>query len=288
MTWANLTGQVVPEVGSLGQGEREERLNVSEIPDSEAQIRTGVPHSARVWNYWIGGKDHYPVDQELGDQVIASYPQMRELARASRQFQARAVRFLATEAGVTQFLDVGTGLPVQDSTHEVAQDCVPTARIVYVDNDPLVLAHARALLTTAPGGMTDYVHADLLDAEKVLQEASRTLDLTQPVAVMLLSTLGHVEPEDGIELLRRYTAGTVAGSYLVLCDTIATPQTLAAQEAYAEGDTPPYLVRRPEQILASAEGMELVEPGFGSITLWRATEDSPEPVDQWGFVARKP
>ncbi|MFE9968951.1 SAM-dependent methyltransferase (plasmid) [Streptomyces sp. NBC_01724] len=260
---------------------------MTEKTELEAQIRSGVPHSARVWNYWIGGKDHYAVDQELGEQVLATYPQMRDLALASRAFQARAVRYLADEAGIDQFLDIGTGLPVQNSTHEVAQDVRPKSRIVYVDNDPLVLTHARALLTSGPDGVTDYVHADLLEAEQVLQKAAATLDLTQPVAIMVLSTLGHVEPKAGIELLRRYMNGTVSGSYLVLCDTIATPQTLAAQEAYAEGDTPPYLVRQPEEILASAEGMELVEPGFGSITLWRACEDNLEPVDQWGFVARK-
>ncbi|MFF3786347.1 SAM-dependent methyltransferase [Streptomyces sp. NPDC001933] len=258
-------------------------------PELEATIRSGIPHSARVWNYWIGGKDHYPVDQELGDQVIATYPQTRELALASRAFQARAVQYLAHDAGITQFLDIGTGLPVQNSTHEVAQSIQPKARIVYVDNDPLVLAHARALLTSAPDGMTNYVHADMLDAEQVLREAGQTLDMTQPVAVMVLSTLGHVDPQSGIDLTSRYMAGTVAGSYLVLCDTIATPQTLSAQEAYASGDTPPYLVRQPEEILASADGMELVDPGFGSISLWRPNlgDESAEPVDQWGFVARK-
>ncbi|MEV5204987.1 SAM-dependent methyltransferase [Streptomyces sp. NPDC053720] len=258
-------------------------------PEPEVQFQSGVPHSARVWNYWIGGKDHYPVDQALGDQVIASYPQTRDLALASRAFQTRAVRYLAGEAGITQFLDIGTGLPVQNSTHEVAQTVQPKARIVYVDNDPLVLAHARALLKSAPDGMTNYVHADMLDAEQVLQEAAQTLDMTQPVAVMVLSTLGHVDPQAGIDLMRRYMAGTAAGSYLVLCDTVATPQTLAAQQAYAEGDTPPYLVRRPEEILASADGMELVAPGFGSISLWRPNRDDEgiEPVDQWGFVARK-
>ncbi|MER5363435.1 SAM-dependent methyltransferase [Streptomyces sp. NPDC002785] len=252
---------------------------------SAAEVRSGVPHSARVWNYWIGGKDHYPVDQALGEQVMATYPPARELARASRAFQARAVRYLA-EQGVDQFLDLGTGLPVHDSTHEVAQSIRPEARIVYVDNDPLVLAHARALLTSAPAGMTDYIHADLRDAEPVLQAASRTLDMTRPVAVMILSTLGHVEPQTGIQLTRQYMHAVVPGSHLVLCDTIATPQTLAAQEAYAKGDTPPYLVRQPEEILASADGMELVEPGFGSISNWRSDPEH-DPVDQWGFVARK-
>ncbi|MFB7918197.1 SAM-dependent methyltransferase [Streptomyces sp. NPDC056061] len=258
-------------------------------PELEARIGIGVPHSARVWNYWINGKDYYPVDQELGDQVIAIYPQTRELALASRAFQTRAVQYLAGSAGITQFLDIGTGLPVQNSTHEVAQTIRPQARIAYVDNDPLVLAHARALLTSAPEGMTDYIHADMTDAEHVLQEAARTLDMTQPVAVMLLSTLGHVEPQAGIDLTQRYMASLPAGSHLVLCDTVSTPQTLAAQEAYAAGETPPYLVRRPEEILASADGMTLVDPGFGSITLWRPrpNEEGISPVDQWGFVASK-
>ncbi|MFF3956179.1 SAM-dependent methyltransferase [Streptomyces sp. NPDC001890] len=255
----------------------------------EATIRSGIPHSARVWNYWIGGKDHYPVDQELGDQVIATYPQTRDLALASRAFQARAVQYLARDAGITQFLDIGTGLPVQNSTHEVAQSIQPKARIVYVDNDPLVLAHARALLTSAPAGMTDYIHADLRDAELVIREASRTLDMTRPIAVLILSTLGHVEPEAGIQLTRQYMRAVVPGSHLVLCDTVATPQTLAAQEAYASGDTPPYLVRQPEEILASADGMDLVDPGFGSISMWRPGpgQEGDEPVDQWGFVSRK-
>ncbi|MFE1405385.1 SAM-dependent methyltransferase [Streptomyces sp. NPDC058770] len=258
-------------------------------PETDAQFRSGVPHSARVWNYWIGGKDHYPVDQELGDQVIASYPQARELALASRAFQVRAVQYLAEEAGITQFLDIGTGLPAQNSTHETAQISQPQARIAYVDNDPLVLAHARALLTSAPAGMTDYIDADMLDAERVLAGASRTLDMEQPIAVMLLSTLGHTEPKTGIGLTRRYMADLPAGSHLVLCDTISTPETVAAQEAYAAGDTPPYLVRQPEEILASADGMTLVEPGFGSISLWRPNpdDDISNPVDQWGFVARK-
>ncbi|MFF3787902.1 SAM-dependent methyltransferase [Streptomyces sp. NPDC001933] len=257
-------------------------------PELEAQFRSGVPHSARVWNFWIGGKDNYPVDQALGEQVMAAYPAARDLARASRAFQARAVSYLA-EAGIDQFLDLGTGLPVHDSTHEVAQSVRPDARIVYVDNDPLVLAHARALLTSAPAGMTDYIHADLRDAELVIREASRTLDMTRPIAVMILSTLGHVEPEAGIQLTRQYMRAFVPGSHLVLCDTVATPQTLAAQEAYASGDTPPYLVRQPEEILASADGMDLVAPGFGSISMWRPGpgQEGDEPVDQWGFVARK-
>ncbi|MFH9138045.1 SAM-dependent methyltransferase [Streptomyces sp. NPDC017524] len=255
--------------------------------DFRRRIRSDIPHSARVWNAWLGGKDHYPVDRELADVVSAAYPQMVDIARASRAFQIRAIHHLAS-AGVRQFLDVGTGLPVANSTHEVAQSIAPESRIVYVDNDPIVLAHAEALLTSSPQGRTAYVDADLSDADAVVDEAAKTLDLSEPVAVLLLSTLGHLVPAEGIEVVQRYLARMPAGSYLVLCDTVTTPQTLAAQEAYASGDNPPYLVRKPEEITDCAKGLELVEPGFVSIDRWRPEEDDAVPVDQWGLVARKP
>ncbi|MFH9469525.1 SAM-dependent methyltransferase [Streptomyces clavifer] len=251
------------------------------------KIRSDVPHSARVWNAWLGGKDNYPVDRELADAVTAAYPQMADIAQASRAFQARAVRHLAT-LGVHQFLDVGTGLPVENSTHEVAQAVTPQARIVYVDNDPIVLVHAAALLTSAPEGRTAYVDADLSRTDTVVDEAGTTLDLSKPVAVLLMSTLGHLTPADGIKVVRQYMDRMPSGSYLVLCDTVKTPRTLAAQEAYDSGDNPPYLVREPEEITGCAEGLELLEPGFVSITFWRPTEEHPTAVDQWGFVARKP
>ncbi|WP_371792426.1 SAM-dependent methyltransferase [Streptomyces sp. NBC_01471] len=251
------------------------------------KIRSDIPHSARVWNAWLGGKDNYRVDRELADAVTAAYPQMAGIARASRGFQARAVRHL-TSLGVHQFLDVGTGLPVENSTHEVAQSLAPQARIVYVDNDPIVLVHAAALLVGSPEGTTDYVEADLSDPDAVVDAAAKTLDLSQPVAVLLLSTLGHLTPADGIKVVQRYLARMPSGSYLVLCDTVKTPETLAAQEAYDSGDNPPYLVREPEEITRCAEGLELIEPGFVSIAFWRPTEENPTAVDQWGLVARKP
>ncbi|WP_103500852.1 MULTISPECIES: SAM-dependent methyltransferase [unclassified Streptomyces] len=254
-------------------------------PAPETDLQPDKPHSARVWNYWLGGRDNFPADQKLGDLVAAGYPQIPELARASRAFQRRAVRHLAADAGVRQFLDVGTGLPAVDSTHEVAQSAAPGSRVVYVDNDPLVLTHARALLTSAPGGTTDYVHADLTDHAAVLEAASRTLDLSQPVALLLLSTLGHITAEAAAELVPAYTRRLAPGSHLVLCDTLATPQTLRAQEAYAEGDTEPYLVRQPDEITACAAGMELLEPGFVPIDRWRPDGSDGVPVDQWGFVA---
>lgn len=259
----------------------------SEDLEFRRRIRADIPHSARVWNAWLGGKDNYPVDQELADAVVAAYPQMADIAQASRAFQARAVRHLTT-LGIRQFLDVGTGLPVEDSTHQVAQAVVPDARIVYVDNDPIVLVHAAALLTSTPEGRTAYVNGDLSDTDMVVDEAAKTLDLSEPVAVLLLSTLGHLTPADGIKVVQRYMARMPSGSCLVLCDTVKTPRTLAAQEAYDSGDNPPYLVREPEEITGCAEGLELVDPGFVSIAFWRPTEEHPAPVDQWGLVARKP
>ncbi|MFJ4917535.1 SAM-dependent methyltransferase [Streptomyces sp. NPDC088726] len=252
-------------------------------------IDTSTPHSARVWNYWLGGRDNYEVDRRLGATVEELYPQITDIARASRAFQARAVRYLAGEAGVRQFLDLGTGLPTANATHEIAQDVAPAARIVYVDNDPIVLAHAHALLTSRPEGATAYVHADLTDAKTVLREAARTLDLDKPVAVMLLSTLGHVaDSGEAAALLRSYLDVLPAGSHLMLCDTIGTPETEAGSEEYASGGAMPY-VSRPKEIMRTfADGLDLVEPGFGSISLWRPQEPAVgEPVDQWGFVAAK-
>ncbi|MGW1227742.1 SAM-dependent methyltransferase [Streptomyces sp. NPDC001478] len=253
-------------------------------------IDTGTPHSARVWNYWLGGKDNYEVDRRLGATMEELYPQIIEIARASRAFQARAVRYLAGEAGVRQFLDLGTGLPTANATHEVAQDVDPTARIVYVDNDPIVLAHARALLTSRPEGATDYVHADIRDAETVLREAAKTLDLDRPVAVMVLSTLGHVaDSDEASALLRTYLDALPSGSYLMQCDTIETPMTAAGSDEYASGGAMPY-ISRPKEVMATfADGLEMVEPGFGSISLWRPEEPfTGTPVEQWGFVAAKP
>ena len=159
------------------------------------EIDTSVPNSARIWNYWLGGKDNYPVDRVAGDEYRAIYPEIVDVARASRRFLARAVRFLAGEAGVRQFLDIGTGLPTVDNTHEVAERVAPDVRAVYVDNDPVVLAHARALLTSTRA-TTAYVDADLHDPDRILAAAAQTLDLTRPVALMLLGILGHIGDDD--------------------------------------------------------------------------------------------
>src|SRR5437868_6230896 len=153
------------------------------------EIDITVSHVARIWNYWLGGKDNYPVDREVGDQILGMLPDVARLARASRLFLNRVVWYLADEAGIRQFIDIGTGLPTVDNTHEVAQRAAPESRIVYVDNDPLVLAHARALLTSSAEGSTSYIDADMHDPRSILAEAAKTLDLDQPIALLMIGVL---------------------------------------------------------------------------------------------------
>ncbi|KAB8162128.1 SAM-dependent methyltransferase [Streptomyces sp. 3MP-14] len=265
-------------------------------PDQErealiARIDQTVPHSARVWNYMIGGQDWYEVDKELVDRLLAEHPEAAGLAVASREFLARAVRYLVQEAGVDQFLDIGTGLPTADNTHQVAQRYDPEARIVYVDNDPLVLLHARALLTSTPEGATDYAEGDVRDVDTVLAEAGRTLDLDRPVGLVLLSMLGHIRPEPAAELVRSYMDRLASGSYLALCDSIDDPVMIRLNETYAASGAVPYYPRSEAQLAAMAEGLELVEPGLLPIARWRPTTSAEPPADQlfqWGLVARKP
>ncbi|MGJ3559989.1 SAM-dependent methyltransferase [Streptomyces sp. INA 01156] len=176
--------------------------------ETRARIDTTKPHSARFWNYFVGGKDNYKVDREIGDQIKDIFPGLVDVAHTSRRFLGRAVGHLAGQQGIRQFLDIGTGLPTADNTHQVAQRVAPDARIVYVDNDPIVLTHANALLTSTPEGRTDYLDADLYDPESVLRAAAGTLDLSRPVALMILNTLGHVaDYGQARDLVRRLMAG---------------------------------------------------------------------------------
>src|SRR5215831_18678307 len=160
-------------------------------PTPSPKIDTSVPYSARIWNYWLGGKDNYPVDRAAGEEYVKVFPGIVDIARHSRYFLARAVRFLAGDVGIRQFLDVGTGLPTADNTHEVAQRVAPESRILYVDNDPLVLAHARALLTSSSEGLCEYVDADVRDPATILSIAGGVLDFTRPIALMLMGIMGH-------------------------------------------------------------------------------------------------
>jgi len=264
-----------------------------EAPSPRPQHDSSTPHSARVWNYWIGGKDNYEIDRQVGDQVLATYPDIVEIARQSRYFLARAVRFLTLEAKVDQFLDLGTGLPTADNTHEVAQRAIPHARIVYVDNDPLVLVHARALLTSTPEGRTDYIDADVRDVDRILDTAARTLDFSRPIAVMMLGILGNVaDYDEAREIVRRLMAAVPSGSYLVVNDGTKDAKAELAQAAAdvrAEaGD--PYRLSTPEQIAAYFADLDLLEPGVVRTAEWRPEfqQSTAGVLDVHCGVARKP
>jgi S-adenosyl methyltransferase len=264
-------------------------------PPAPPEIDTSVPHSARIWNYWLGGKDNYPVDREAGDQFGAVFPGIVDVTRASRQFLIRAVRFLAGEVEIRQFLDIGTGLPTAENTHEVAQRVAPESRIVYVDNDPVVLIHARALLSSSGEGRTAYVDADLHDPDKILDAAAETLDFTRPTALMLMGILGHVTDDDEAgSIVKRLLDALASGSHLVLCDgTDTNPAGVAAQEQYNRSGAVPYRLRSPAQLTGFFDGLELVEPGVVSVSRWRPDPADdigglPAAVDAFGGVGRKP
>jgi hypothetical protein len=254
-------------------------------------IDTTVPHSARIWNYWLGGKDNYAVDRAAGDQFSAIYPGIVDIARADRAFLGRVVRFLAGEAGVRQFLDVGTGLPTADNTHEVAQRVAPEAKVVYVDNDPLVLVHARALLTSSPQGSTHYVEANMGDPATVLREAGQWLDLSQPVGLTFMGVLGHVTDHgQACAIVAGLMDGLAAGSYLAINDSVNTSEALeAALRTYEASGAVPYRTRSPEQFAGYFEGLELVEPGVVLVADWRPDPgaDRGPDIPQFGAVGRK-
>jgi S-adenosyl methyltransferase len=263
-------------------------------------IDTSVPHSARIWNYWLGGKDNYAVDRAAGDAWLAVHPEMRALARASREFLDRAVTYLAAERGVRQFLDVGTGLPTADNTHEVAQRVAPESRIVYVDNDPLVLAHARALLVSSPQGATRYLHADMRDTGTVLAGARELLDFTQPIALLFMGVLGHVADYDEARALVRTLVGALpSGSFLVICDGSEDEAIRKAEQKYAETGAVAYVNRTAAEVAGFFEGLESVDPGLVPVTRWRPVSADnvvpisggsaePEEVSAFAGVARKP
>ncbi|MCN9239323.1 SAM-dependent methyltransferase [Streptomyces sp. RY43-2] len=262
-------------------------------PVESRTIDTSMPHSARVWNYWLGGKDNYPVDEEAGDAYAAVFPGIVDVARGSRAFLGRSIRYLVTEAGIRQFLDVGTGLPTVDNTHEVAQRLAPESRIVYVDKDPLVLAHARALLTSTPEGATAYVDADLYDPERILAHAAETLDLTRPTALILSGILGHVaDYDEARSIVRRLMDGLPSGSYLSVNDGSLgiDPEYERAQEAYNKSGAIPYILRTVEQITGFFDGLELVEPGVVTLPQWRPEDGdgTATVLGEHGGLGRKP
>ena len=256
-----------------------------------------VAHPARIYDYWLGGKDNFAVDRAAGDKVIELRPEIVHGVRANRRFLGRAVRYLTAEAGVHQFLDTGTGLPSANNTHEVAQGVAPESRIVYVDNDPIVLAHARALLTSTPGGKTAYISADLRDSGTVLTEAGNTLDFTQPVALMLLMTLQYIpDSDDPHALVRTYVDALAPGSFLVISNTVMEKGDAVLAESARRmnesmGGKTTQTRRTREAMARFFDGLAMIEPGLVPLNRWRPGPDEPalgKDIPAVAAIARKP
>ncbi|MCX4826414.1 SAM-dependent methyltransferase [Streptomyces sp. NBC_01142] len=254
------------------------------------QIDTSVAHSARVWNYWLGGKDHYPADQAAGDAYSSKYPNIVPFAGESRDFLRRTTTFLAKDAGIRQFIDLGAGLPTRNNTHEVAQRIAPDSRVVYIDHDPIVLLHVHALLTSTPEGATAYVQTDMRDTDAVLEGAAKTLDMTKPIALVISDVLGHiVDWDEARGLVRKMVDQLPSGSYLSLShSTAADEEHQAVQDEYNNSGAIPYVFREPSVAIELFEGTELVEPGFTSWPRWRPDANTGRLTDRagWGGVAR--
>ena len=259
------------------------------LPD----VRPDVPHGARIWNYWLGGKDNYAADREIADAVSATFPEIVDMAFKSRQFLNRAVRHLAGEAGIRQFLDVGTGLPTMQNTHEVAQSVAPDARIVYVDNDPLVLAHARALLVnTTPEGVTRYIDADYHEPDRIIEQAREILDFSRPIAVLFMGVFGYVpDYDEARSIISRVVQAVPSGSYLALWEGTSTSEAVVrGAQAQAELGSP-YQLRTVDEVRGWFAGTQLLEPGLVPLTQWRPDDvevGRSDPIDAYAGVGRKP
>jgi hypothetical protein len=254
---------------------------------------TSVAHAARIYDYWLGGKDNYAVDRAAGDAAVKAYPDLIHSVRSNRAFMTRAVRFLA-EAGIRQFLDIGTGIPTTPNTHEIAQAVDPACRVVYVDNDPIVLAHARALLTGAPEGATDYLDADLRDTATILDRAAQTLDFTQPVAVVMMAIL-HLIPDadDPYGIVAQLVGAAPSGSYLALsqiASDIDVREVAEAREQIGRYMPAKQTYRSHAEVMRFFDGLELAEPGLTPVQKWRpdSAAEAALPCALWGGVARKP
>jgi hypothetical protein len=241
-------------------------------PRRALDFDTTVASPARVWNYWVGGKDNFAADRDSAERVIAAVPFMPLMARFSRRFLISAVRQLVTDYGIRQFLDIGTGLPTADNTHEVAQQAAPETRIVYVDNDPIVLTHARALLTSSPKGKTDYIDADLRDVDAIVAGAAQTLDLSQPVAVLLISILHFIsDADDPYQIVTRLMDAMPSGSYLAIvhgANDIQAETVAAGMKLYNKASSTPLRLRNRAEVTRFFDGLEPVGPGMVPMAEW--------------------
>jgi hypothetical protein len=259
-----------------------------------ADIDTGVAHPARIYDYWLGGKDNFAADREAGDRAVEANPGILRGVRANRRFLRQAVRYLASDAGIRQFLDIGTGLPAMDNTHEVAQAVARDARVVYVDNDPIVLAHGRALLISTPQGTTTFIDGDARDTAAILDEASSTLDFSQPVAVMALMVLQHIPDSDDPQgIVARLMHAAAPGSYLVVSDTASDiqPEVVAQSQRQLNARMAGRQTRRTrEAIQRYFTGLDMVEPGLVTLNRWPAPDeqDPGEDIAAYCGIGRKP
>jgi len=253
---------------------------------------TRIPHIARIYDYWLGGKDNYAADREAAELAMAATPTIVPGVRANRRFLGRSVRYMSS-AGLRQFLDVGTGIPTANNTHEVAQATAPESRVVYVDNDPIVLSHARALLTSTTGP-TDYIEADARDTTKILAEAARTLDFTQPVGVMLIAVLHCIpDSDDPAGLVAALLDAVPSGSYLALTHPARDQLSVAvkAETSLTKSMGQKITFRTRDEVAALLPGLELVEPGVVPVQEWHpesVLDFNSQPTAMWGLVARKP
>src|SRR5690349_4105398 len=278
----------MPEAGSGGS--TQPGRNTGKAP----VIDTSTAHPARVYDYWLGGKDNFAVDREAAELALQAYPQLAEAVQSNRAFLARAVRYLTGEASIRQFLDIGTGIPAANNTHQVAQHEAPDSRIVYVDNDPIVLLHARALLRSTPEGACDYIQADLRNPEEILAAAARTLDFGKPVALMLLAILQFIpDDEDPYALVSRLVAALPPGSYLVVShptDDFNPNRQGESIQRYNERVADQATLRGHDETARFFDGLDLVEPGVVAVAKWRPDSDlaAARPSSMWCGVARKP
>jgi hypothetical protein len=245
-------------------------------------IDTTVAHSARRYDYWLGGKDNFAADRESGDAIAAAFPTVRTAVIENRRFVRRAAAFLAEHAGIRQFLDIGTGIPTSPNVHEIVQGIAPASRVVYVDNDPIVLAHARALLTSSPEGATAYIDADLRDPDKIINDANLrdTLDFSRPIALMLGAILHFIpDQDDPYGIVARLVGALPKDSYLVISHTtndFLTPEEVAE---IVSGRWGPFFARSEAEFARFFKGCELVPPGIASVAHWRAeAEPHPRPT----------
>jgi O-methyltransferase involved in polyketide biosynthesis len=254
---------------------------------------TSVPSPARMWNYWVGGKDHFAADREAADKIMAAMPSLPAIARSVRYFLIDIVHSLTVDYGIRQFLDIGTGLPTADNTHDVAQRAAPESRIVYADYDPVVLAHARALLTSSPEGNTDYIEADLRETGTILSAAARTLDFSKPVAILLLAVLHFIPDEDDpYAIVRELMDAAPSGSFLVIVHAPSdrSPQEMAEQtRRYNESGAEFMRPRSQEEILRFFTGLELIGPGIAPLSEWLPEgQAGPASGEAVAGVGRKP